>query len=82
MILTILAYKDTELDKFQPAFLVPQQLEECIESIFDAAKKGKIEDVAHKQAFYFGTFDTLDGKFALCEKKMVADLTSYGVKNA
>lgn len=68
----IVAYKDTELEKFQPAFLIPQGIDEIVEAITDAAIKGKVEDCAHKELYLLGYFETTDGSFELQAKPVLA----------
>lgn len=67
MIFRICAYKDIELDKYLPPFVVPSPEEDIIEGITEAGKKGKIDDCAHKMVYFLGTFDTADGKFKIAE---------------
>lgn len=76
---SLICYFDTELEKYYPPFLVPQSVEDAIESMMDAGKKGKIEDVGTKKAFFLGQFDTEDAKIALLDSpKMIVDLTIFG----
>lgn len=78
MICSVIAYFDTELEKYQPAFLIPQGVDEIVEGLTDAAIKGKVDDCAHKELYLFGTFDTTDGSFKINAKPvLILDLKTF-----
>lgn len=75
---TVLAYKDKELEKFLPAFLIPNNFEDSIEIIIDGVKKGKLEGADALTVYHLGFYDTEDGKFDLLEDpKKVFDCDQY-----
>lgn len=79
---TICAYFDIETAKYNPPFLVPFGLDECIESVIDSVKKGQLKDAEYFRMFHLGYYDTADAKFDLNDQPvLVADLTKY-VKKA
>lgn len=67
MIYSILSYFDKDIEKFNPPMIAPMSKEDAIESIIDGCKKGQIENAKCFKAFYFGTFDTVTGKFELID---------------
>lgn len=74
----IMAYKDSETEKFNPPFLVPMVLEDVIESIIDGAKKGSIEGAKYFTAYHLGYYDTKDASFELNKEPVkVAELSQY-----
>ena len=75
----LMAYFDTDLEKFNPLMVVPFSLEDGIETIIDSAKKGQIPGSDKFLVYDIGSYETADGKIVLNEKPVkVADLTLYG----
>lgn len=73
------AYRDIELEKYQPLFAAQGSLEDLKETLVEGAIKGIIKDCAHKEVFVFGTFETADGKIEMMDKpQKVIDLSTYG----
>lgn len=75
---TVCAYFDTELEKYQPAFLVGVPVADIVEGVTEAAIKGKVDDCEHKKLFLLGSFETTDASFDLEEApRMILDLKSF-----
>lgn len=78
MKMTALAYYDVQTQKYNPAFLVPFSLDDSIESIIDAVKKGQLQGAEFFELYHLGFYDTENALFTLNEKPaFVAKLADY-----
>lgn len=78
MRMTVLAYYDIQTQKFNPAFFVPFSLDDSIESITDAVKKGQLDGAQFFELYHLGSYDTENALFNLNEKPaFVVKLADY-----
>lgn len=75
---SVLAYRDIDLDKFNPPMLVPFSKEDAVDSVIDSCKKGKIPGAEAFELYFLGWYETSDARFELKDKpELVSVLRDY-----
>lgn len=78
MKMAVIAYYDKVTEKFNPAILVPNTIDDAIEMVIDGVKKGQIKDAKDFDLYVLGEYITEDGKFVLeKDPKKVCELSLY-----
>lgn len=78
MRMAVIAYFDKVTEKFNPAILAPNTIDDAIEMVIDGVKKGTIKDANDFDLYVLGEYITETGTFELNkEPKKVCELYKY-----